>query len=406
MSPEHLNEVASITLVGAGPCGCSFAADLASQGKSVMLYAHPEHRGALPMIEENGGYLDASGQVNGRFKIQTTSDMGVALKHSRFIVTTVPSYGQNSILQELHPFDLRNHILIVNVGNFFFLSARQATNAKAVLETNISPYATRIENGIVLVKGIKESLSIWAAPPTSRSNRPTLQEELTLKEQVESIFSPRLEWCQSLIQVGLTNINPVCHSPAVLMNTGWIESTKGDFYFYHQGMSPSVAKVSERLDEERLAIGRAYGFDLLSITGYMNQNYRAQYRNYRDFAQGSPIHNKTKGAPQSMKHRYLLEDIGHCIVPWYELGLKAGLSSPTIKAIIDLASIVSDFDYLSHRRALKAAGLSEASKEEISLVLGGTIEDDPRVLAPLSDNYANINGLKTGPPIKATQVAA
>ena len=387
MTPDNFDTVASVTLIGAGPLGCSFAADLASRGVSVMIYCQPDHPGYLGMIEKNDGWLKASGNVNGTFKVHTTTDMDVALQHSPFIVSTVPSFGHENVMRTLRPFDLRNHILVVTVGNFFYLSARQTTNAKAVAETDISPYATRVEDDVVLVKGTKHRLAIWMAPSSSQVER----QDQIIKRQIDTIFTPHLDWCQSLLQVGLNNINPICHSPAILMNTGWIESTCGDFHFYRQGMSPSVSKVTERIDQERLIIGRAYGIELMDITQYMNENYvhTKKFNNYREFAEGTKIHNKTKGAPKNMNHRYLLEDVGHCMVLWYELGLKSGLTSPGLKALIDLASIVSGFDYLS-RRGLKAAGLAEASKEQIAAALG---ESPPvevsRARAPLSDAHAN-----------------
>lgn len=396
MTFANFDSVPSVSLLGAGHCGCAFAADLASRGKDVMVYGTPDHPGAIPMIEENGNHLKAWGQVNGRFHIKTTTDIGVALQHSQFLVITVPSFAQNDILRELRPFDLRDHVLIVNVGNFFFLSASQNTNAKAVLETDISPYATRIEGDTVLVKGTKKRLAIWAAPTPSQFDSPNYHAETALKRQVESIFPQHLDWCQSLLQVGLNNINPVVHAPAILMNTGWIEATRGDFYFYGQGMSPSVSRVSERIDEERLLIARAYGFELVGITDYMNQNYEhgKKFENYHEFASGSKIHNKTKGAPTNMKHRYLVEDIGLCMVRWYELGTKCGLELPTIRTIIDLASIVSNFDYLKNN----TAGLGEATKEQISLALGGSLGDTPKVLAPLSDAHVKVNSLGANVP--------
>lgn len=402
---EHFDTVQSVTLIGAGNCGCAFAADLASRGKSVMLYAHPDHRGALPMIEDNGGWLKSSGDVNGTFLIKTTNDIGLALQHSPFVVVTVPSFAQDTILQALRPFDLQNHVLIINVGNFFFLSARQATNAKVVLETDISPYATRLKDGGVLIKGTKNNLAIWAAPNTT--SQPDVQAQLALRQQVESIFTPHLNWCESLLQVGLNNINPVVHCPAVLMNAGWIEATRGDFFFYGQGMSPSVSRVTEKVDEERLAIARAYGFELVSITDYMNRNYRhgKEYSDYHDFASGSVVHNQTKGAPQNMNHRYVREDIGHCMVPWYELGLKCGLQSPTMKAIIDLASVVSGFDYFTHMRSLRTAGLGDASKEQISLALGGPLDYPKSSLPPLPDSH-EIPGLEAHALMPQTRVAA
>ena len=191
------------------------------------------------------------------------------------------------------------------------------------------------------------------------------------------------------------------------MNTGWIEATKGDFYFYAQGMSPSVSRVTEKVDQERLAIARTYGLDLVDITTYMNQNYShdQEYRDYHEFAVGSVIHNKTKSAPTSMKHRYLLEDILYGMVPWYELGLKCGLASPTIRSLIEMASVVSGFDYLDHGRSLKSAGLGEATKEQVILAFGGPLGNTPSVLPTASDSPVN-KVLAPHAILQTTQVAA
>lgn len=408
MATENFDSVPTVTIIGAGPCGCAFAADLANRGKSVMLYAHPDHRGGTDMIEKNNGWLNAAGEISGKFQIKTTSDLYIAIRHSPFIVTTVPSYGQDTILTLLSQFDLRNHTLIINVGNFFYLSARSKINAHAILETDISPYATRIQGDTVFVKGCKKTLSIWAEPPnTTQVERLDPQAELGLRHKVEMIFSQKLVWCQNLLEVGLNNVNPVVHCPAALMNAGWIEATKGDFYFYAQGMSPAVSRVTEKVDKERLAISHAYGLEITPITAYMNQNYNndREYSDYHDFASGSVVHNKTKSSPSSLNHRYLLEDVLYGLVPWYELGLKCGLASPTIRALIEMAAVVSGFDYFEHGRTLKSAGLGDATKDQELHALGGPVDSTSSVHAPLSDSPIG-NRLELHAPLQTAQVGA
>ncbi|CAI7599047.1 unnamed protein product [Penicillium crustosum] len=404
MATENFDSVPAVTIIGAGPCGCAFAADLANRGKSVMLYAHPDHRGGTDMIEQNNGWLNAAGEISGKFQIKTTSDLYIAIRHSPFIVTTVPSYGQDTILTLLSQFDLRSHTLIINVGNFFYLSARSKINAHAILETDISPYATRIQGDTVFVKGCKKTLSIWAEPPnTTQVEQLDPQAELGLRHKVEMIFSQKL----NLLEVGLNNVNPVVHCPAALMNAGWIEATKGDFYFYAQGMSPSVSRVTEKVDQERLAISHAYGLEITPITAYMNQNYNndREYSDYHDFASGSVVHNKTKSSPSSLNHRYLLEDVLYGLVPWYELGLKCGLPSPTIRALIEMAAVVSGFDYFEHGRTLKSAGLGDATKDQVLHALGGPVDSALNTHAPLSNSPIG-NRLELHTPLQTAQVGA
>ncbi|PLB44837.1 hypothetical protein P170DRAFT_429574 [Aspergillus steynii IBT 23096] len=234
----------SVTIIGAGNSGCAFVADLASRGFS-----------------DNGCRLNARGYfISGKFEIKTTCDASLAIKHSPFLI-----FSQ---------FDLSKHTLIVNSGNFFYLAARLKIRCHTILEANTSAYA-----------GIKKSLIIWAGAPTMQSERQSPQAELAFHQQVQSIFSPNLVWCKNLLEVGLNNVNPVVHSPTILMNAGCIESTVGDFYFYGQGMSPAVSKVIEKADQERLTISRAYGFEIVDATTQPSQNYQydREFRNFHEF---------------------------------------------------------------------------------------------------------------------------
>ncbi|KAG2411675.1 hypothetical protein HFD88_009231 [Aspergillus terreus] len=381
--------VSSVSVIGAGPCGCSLAADMASRGKEVLLYGHPDHRGALGMIEKCGGYLNASDNVQGRFKIRTSSDMNDVVRFSRFIVLTVPSFAHDTLLDELSQHDLRHHTLIAAPGNFFSIAARSRTNAANILETALAPYATRISGDTVMVKGVKDCLAIGAESTTHARHSP--QSFRVLRQQAQSIFPRHLEWCKSLLQVGLANIGPVIHPATALMNAGWIEATQGDFHFYGQGMSPSVSRVIQRLDEERMAIARAYGFDVPSLLETLERDYKLGFTEFHQFARGSKIHNKTKGAPTNLQHRYVREDIAYVLVPWYELGLKCGLSSPTIKAIVDVASVINGCDFGQSGRNLQALGLGGASKEEILKTFGGSKNESSVSLTPLGESHSNVN---------------
>ncbi|KAE8341688.1 hypothetical protein BDV24DRAFT_151069 [Aspergillus arachidicola] len=374
VSPD-LDGVSTVSLIGAGPIGCSFAADLASRGKKVLLYGHPDHPGNIGMIQENGGYLKASDEVQGTFRIETTSDLGVALQFSSFIVITVPAHGHDTILNALSRYDLRAHILIATPGNFFFLAARKRVAAQAFLETSHPPYATRMAGDTVLVKGVKDNLAIWAGPTTICPSK--------LRRAVESIFPRHLEWCDNLLQVALANIGPVIHPATALMNTGWIEVTRGDFYFYGQGMSDSVSKVIEQIDRERLAISREFGFQLPTIMVTLEQMYQKRFMKFRQFARESQIHNRTKGAPAEMGHRYVSEDVVYVLIPWYELGLKCGVNSPTIKSIIELASVVNGSNCVKGGRSLREVGLGDASKEEILKICQGVTLMGPKPLQNL-----------------------
>ena len=49
------------------------------------------------------------------------------------------------------------------------------------------------------------------------------------------------------------------------MNAGRIERSRGDFYFYEEGVTPAVVRAIEALDAERQAIGAALGFAVTPV---------------------------------------------------------------------------------------------------------------------------------------------
>ena len=49
------------------------------------------------------------------------------------------------------------------------------------------------------------------------------------------------------------------------MNAGRIEYSRGDFYFYEEGVMPGVCRVIYAVDRERLAVAAALGCELTPV---------------------------------------------------------------------------------------------------------------------------------------------
>ncbi|KAH8157004.1 hypothetical protein CIB48_g11243 [Xylaria polymorpha] len=359
--------ITSVSIVGIGNCGCAFAADLENHGIKVLLYAHPNHSTNANAIRSNG-YLDSIGEVEGRFYPVISTSMSAALQFSEIIIIAVPSYAQSDILTELEKHDTSNHIIIAASGNFFTLVACKRIRARYLLETSASPFGSRLLDGkrseqglssdskyCVHVLGFKSVMPI-ASLPTDMSE--------DLRSDIGGIFPKPLQWCSNVIEAAFYNFNGVLHPITAVMNAGWVEHTKGDFYFYRQGMTPSVTKIMEQIDRERVAIASHYGQATLCLT-QMNAYYGLNYSSLNEFAEKSTLHSTMKVCPTSMQHRYLLEDLPYVLVPWYDLGIKAGLESPFIRSLILWSSIINGTDYLRTGRNLTALGLENWSLDEI-----------------------------------------
>ncbi|KAI1369849.1 putative NAD/NADP octopine/nopaline dehydrogenase [Xylaria arbuscula] len=359
--------ITSLSIVGAGNCGCAFAADLENRGIRVLLYAHPNHSSNVDAIARNG-FLDSIGAVTGRFYPTVSTDMEEALQFSNVVIIAVPSYAQNDILSELEKYDVSNHIIIAASGNFFCLVASRRIRARYLLETSASPYGSRVVGGKqneqqridswygINIFGFKTVMPIGSLPADIDAG---------LRGEINTIFPGALQWCDNVIETAFYNFNGVLHPVTAIMNTGWIEHSKGDFYFYQEGMTPSVTKIMQAIDNERVAIASEYGAQVASCLKQMNAYYGLNHGSLNEFAKGSALHSTMKLCPTSMQHRYLAEDLPYVLVPWYELGLKAGKQSPFIRSLILWSSMINNIDYLETGRNLKALGLSNYPLDEI-----------------------------------------
>lgn len=345
----------SVSILGAGHCGCAMAADLLNRNIPVLLYAHPEHRRNVDAIQQRG-HLLSDVAISGAFSPLLSTSMAEAVQFSKYLIVTVPAYGHETIIAELAKFDLRDHVVICITGNFFTLIARKRLNARVLLETATSPYASRFIDGQIKIVGIKQWLPIASWPAHQMPG---------FRDQIQALFPAPLNWRTNVLEIGLMCITGVIHPTPMVMNTGWVETTHGDFYFYRDGMSPSVSKVIEDLDAERIHIARQFGLQTESILEIMNICYGHDYDTFLEFARESPEHNLMRVTPSTLHHRFVDQDIPYVLVPWFQLGQKVGLPCPTLGSIIHLASIANKTDYQAVGRNLDTLGIRASSKDDI-----------------------------------------
>jgi opine dehydrogenase len=350
-----MNANYSVSVIGAGNCGCAFAADFCRRGINVLLYGHPMHRRNIDAIRDKSG-LTARMKIEGVFHPATTTDMAAAVNFSRFLIVGVPSYGHQDIVAELEKFDLSNHTIAVMSGNFFTLAAFGRLNARLILEANGSTYASRMSDGEIIVTGIKANLPIASFP----ANISTADRKIAA-----DILGVPLHWYKNILEIGMFCTNGVLHAIPAILNTGWIESTKGDFYFYWDGISPSVGNVVETADRERLKICEAFGFTLPPVLEELTGFYGGNYERLSYFAYHTKVHNATKAAPASMHDRFIAEDIPYVLVPWCDLAALVGVKVPTMHAVVELASVINGINYFQTGRTLKRLGINHLSKRDL-----------------------------------------
>ena len=147
------------------------------------------------------------------------------------------------------------------------------------------------------------------------------------------------------------------------MNAGRIEYSRGEFYFYEEGVSASVAKVIMRVDDERLAIGQALGHNLKPAHKAF---YDAGFGPSGDLwaaINGSKMLTALK-APGNLESRWLTEDIPYGLATWSMLGAQFGVETPLMHSFVDIGSVVMGFDVWENGRSPSDLGVAGMSLQE------------------------------------------
>ncbi|WP_186644287.1 NAD/NADP-dependent octopine/nopaline dehydrogenase family protein [Fluviispira vulneris] len=338
-----------IAVIGCGHGGQALAGHFSILGHSVNLYAHPRHLGGYEAVNRNGG-VQCQGVVQGFGKLNlVTTNIEKALKNTEYIFIALPVPAHEAIFINMLPYIESNQIVINLSGHFSGIFQydilKRSGWEKEILIADITsfPYACRSEKpSFANILAIKNKMGI------SSLNYSHGQE---IKTAIQDFFPCELVTMSSFIETGLYDPCGISHPPSVLFNAGRI-GNKEEYYFYKDGVSIETARFLEKIDEDRINIGKNLGFKLPPYYQVMNDYYGLSHKSIYDFFKNSPIHNKNKLNPKSLNDRYISEDVPFSLVPWYSLGQSAGYESSAMRNIIDITSILNQVDYLSAGRII------------------------------------------------------
>ncbi|MBN1402354.1 MAG: NAD/NADP octopine/nopaline dehydrogenase family protein [Anaerolineae bacterium] len=364
------------TVVGAGHGGKTMAAHLGLMGVPVTLYNRTaakveaiKVRGGIELAARNGGPRGF-----GRIE-RVTSDMAEALAASGVIMVVVPATAHRPIAQAMAPHLRDGQILVLNPGRtggcleFVKTLRDQACQADVtVAEAETLLYACRSEGPVqARILRMKDAVPLAALPATRTS---------TVLDALRDVF-PQFIDGQTVLHTGLDNMGAIFHPALTLLNAGRIESTGGRYQFYIDGVTPSVARVLERLDRERVTVASSLGIRARTALEWLSLAYDATGDTLHD-----AIHNQMGyhgiTAPATLNHRYITEDVPMSLVPIAALGERYGVAVPAIRSLIRLAGIIHQTDYERRGRTLDVLGIEQLSADElIRFVSEGQVSQEP-----------------------------
>jgi opine dehydrogenase len=234
-----------ITVIGAGNGGKALAGHLALMGAKVTLYNRTWKH--IDAIKERGGIsvVSDNGEVQGFGElVNITSNMDEAIIASPLIMIVVPAFAHKDLATKMAPFLHDGQIVVLNPGRTFgAFEFRQVLNsnkcqAKIILaETQTFIYASRSDGpSQARIHRIKDGVPLAALP--SRDTHIVLE---ALRPYFPQFINGR-----SVLHTGLNNIGAIFHPAITIHNAGRIEDTDGEFQFYLDGVTPTVAAYQWR----------------------------------------------------------------------------------------------------------------------------------------------------------------
>ena len=359
-----MNNETHYTVIGAGHGGKAMAAHLALMGFPVTLYNRtPENVAAIKARSgiELGSY-EGGPHGFGRLAL-VTSDVGEALEQADVIMVVVPATAHVDIAQAAAPHLRDGQIVVLNPGRtggaLEFAKAlrdKGCTTDVTVAETETLIYASRSDGPAeARIFRIKQTVPLAALPATHTAR---------VLEALTPAY-PQFIDGTSVLHTGLNNMGAIFHPALTLLNAGRIESTRGEFQFYIDGVTPSVARLLEVLDRERVTVAAAVGIRARTALEWLEMAYDAAGADLHEAIHNQPGYYGIQ-APPTLSHRYITEDVPMSLVPIAALGQRYGVSVRGIDSIIRLACIVHRTDYWRRGRTLDKLGIEQLSVSEVT----------------------------------------
>jgi opine dehydrogenase len=351
--------VDSIAVVGAGNGGHAMAAHMSLKGFPVRFYELPRFAENIRPAREQGG-IRLTGVVGEGFAQPElfTTEISKAIRGVSHVFVVTQALGHEEVARLCAPHLEENQTVILfpgSGGTLQFaktLSDAGVVNRVYLAETVTLPYACRMQGpahvNVHQGSAVHEVIASLPAKDTE-----------AVIEATQPAY-PCLAAATHVLEVALYNPNILLHPIGVIFNLGRIEYSKGEFWMYKEGFTPSVKKLLYALEAEKMALLRALDLEPEPFEEFYEYRYQ---KKWADFATVS-----SKG-PFSANTRYITEDIPIGMVLWASLGEMLGVPTPTAHALIHVSSVIHDTDYWQGGRTMERLGLYGMTVEELKSYL-------------------------------------
>lgn len=330
-----------ITIIGAGNSGLAMAAHLSNEGNDVTLW-NRSYETIEKLVETKTIYCE--GVINGYVHINNvTTDIDEALNECDLVMVTTPASAHGDIAKLIARSKRKPQYILLNPGRTFGvirfikkLNEIDGTYKPIVAETQTIIYTCRkIEEDKVHILSLKEGVLL-----STLDNSISKRFIDVLPTCIKRYFIP----AKSIIETSIGNVGMILHCAPILLNSGWTESIHSTYKYYYDGITPTISKLLEKIDAERVSVSEKLGDKVETTAEWLKRTYSVTGESLYECVQNNIAYEKID-APKSLNHRYIFEDVPCGLVPLEYVGKLLGLDMRYTTLIIDLANALMNEDF-------------------------------------------------------------
>lgn len=345
-----------IAVLGGGNGAYAAATDFAEQGHEVRMW-----RRNAAALSKRLTLKDAAGE-RAVTLAAASSDIGEALRGAELVFMPDPAFTQVDNAKRIAPHLTDGQVVFLAPGTFgSYVMAKIVRDAGnradvAFAETGTLPWLTR--------KHAPTTAAI-----TARATRlptgvfPKIKGDAafaTLRKAFKSI-----EPVEDALSGALMNAGPIIHPPLILMNAGPLEHFE-KWDIHKEGTQPSIRRVTDALDAERIAAREALGYKAPHFP--LADHYRADGD---EWMYGRKVHKKLTDSNDwrerivLTEHRYMREDVEYGLAFLVSVCERVGTPCPVARGLLALGSAVLGRDLRKEGRTLENLGLMQADLQAV-----------------------------------------
>jgi opine dehydrogenase len=292
-------------------------------------------------------------------------DLGETLRGAELVFMPDPAFTQADNAKRIAPHLADGQVVFLAPGTFgsFVMTKiiRDAGNRAdlAFAETGTLPWLTRKHGPTTAAITTRATRLPTGVFPSRRQDA-----AFSLLKKVFPV-----EPLEDALSAALMNAGPIIHPPLVFMNAGPLEHFER-WDIHNEGTQPSIRRVTDALDAERIAAREALGYRPPHFP--LADHYRADGD---EWMYGRRVHKKLTDSKDwrerivLAEHRYVREDVEYGLAFLVSVCEWAGVACPVARGLLALGSALLGRDLRSVGRTLEGLQLAHLKRSEMKQLL-------------------------------------